>query len=186
MAKKTSKKKLKARRRAARRAFITFLILFALAAAFVRFVVFVPVYMPTNAMAPTYKKGDLVYADKLTMWKDFRVNRGDLIYAVFEANDGGYIRRVMGMPGDLIDVRDGIRVLVTYENGAVTNEIVLADAPALVYGEIPNGAYLLLADNLDEPNVADSRTLGLIKDTAISAAPGAILWPPSRAFRSVR
>ena len=64
------------------------------------------------------------------------MNRGDLIYAVFEANDGGYIRRVMGMPGDLIDVRDGIRVLVTCENGTVRDLFLTGPTCVAAEGEI--------------------------------------------------
>ena len=180
---KKKKKSLKARRRRrARKAFFISLFVLALAAAAVRFIVFVPVYMPTDAMQPTYRKGDLVYADKLEMWKNYRVNRGDMVYARFKANDGSYIRRVEGMPGDLIDVRDDGKYLVVRENGLPISETALGDAPALVYGEIPSGAYLLLADDLSV-TAADGRTLGLTYETEIIASPGAVLWPLSRAFR---
>ena len=177
------KKSLKARRRRARKAYIICLLVLALFAALVRLIVFVPVYMPNDAMRPVYCKGDLVYADKLEMWKNFRVNRGDLICARFKANGGLYIRRAAGMPGDLIDVREDGKYLVVRENGLPVYETALGDAPALVYGEIPSGAYLLLADDLSV-SAADGRSLGLTFETEILAAPGAVLWPPRRAFRA--
>lgn len=180
---KKKKNSLKARRRRARKAFFACLFVAALAAALVRLIVFVPVYMPTDAMRPAYEKGDLVYADKLEMLRNFRVDREDLVYARYKANGGGYIRRVRGMPGDLIDVREDGKYLVVRENGLPAYEIALGDAPALVYGEIPSGAYLLLADDLSA-RAADGRTLGLTFETEIIAAPGAVLWPPRRAFRA--
>ena len=115
--------------------------------------------------------------------RNFSVSRGDMVYARYKANGGGYVRRVQGMPGDLIDVREDGKYLVVRENGLPAYEIALGDAPALVYGEIPSGAYLLLADDLSA-RAADGRTLGLTFETEIIAAPGAVLWPPRRAFRA--
>lgn len=185
MAKKANKsgKKKRSRRRAFK-VFLTCLILLILCGMAVRFIVFVPVYIKTNGMAPAYRKGDIVYADKLTMWKDFRVEREDVVYAAFGANGEHFIRRVKGMPGDVIDVRDGQRFLVVREKGIVVDEIALGDAPGLVYGEIPAGAYLLLADDLTLSGVADSRALGLVKEIDITAVPGPVLWPLTRALRS--
>lgn len=183
MAKKTSKKAQKARKRRARRAFIICLLLFVFLAAAMRFIVFIPVHISSDGMIPRYRKGDIVYADKLDMWRHYSVERGKVVYAEPSAVQGGVIRTVAGMPGDLIDVRDGERVLVQRsESGETQNEIVLGPAPALVYGEIPSGAYLLLCDNLYAENAADSRTFGLVSETQLLATPKRVLWPISRLF----
>ena len=137
---KSAKKNLKARRRRARKAFFLCLFLFALLALITRLLVFVPVKMETNAMQPVYQQNDVVFASRLAMLRGDAIARGEDVYAYFAAANGSYVRRVVGMPGDLIDVRDGQRYLV-YDGGA--KEIALGEAPGLVYGELPEGAYLL-------------------------------------------
>lgn len=180
--KKTNKNK-KARSRRGLKAFLICLCLFGLLALFTRLIVFVPVHMNSNAMAPGYLKGDVVYANKLALWKDYRVSRGDVLLTRYSASGGSYIRRVAGVPGDLIDVRgDGKYLVERLEDGSVL-EVALGDAPGLVYGELPEGAYLMLADQLTEENAPDSRTLGLVFETEIKGCAGVILWPVSRMFR---
>ena len=134
---KSAKKNLKARHRRARKAFFLCLFLFALLALITRLLVFVPVKMETNAMQPVYQQNDVVFASRLAMLRGDAIARGEDVYAYFAAANGSYVRRVVGMPGDLIDVRDGQRYLV-YDGG--TKEIALGEAPGLVYGELPEGA----------------------------------------------
>ena len=131
-------------------------------------------------MQPVYQQNDVVFASRLAMLRGDAIARGEDVYAYFAAANGSYVRRVVGMPGDLIDVRDGQRYLV-YDGG--TKEIALGEAPGLVYGELPEGAYLLLASDLSAEGVADGRTLGLVYETDIKARAGVILWPVNRMFR---
>lgn len=176
---KPVKKSRRARRRA-RKAFFLCLVVFGLLALLTRLLIFVPVKMETNAMQPVYQQGDVVFANRLTMLRGDTIARGEDVYAYFAAANGSYVRRAVGMPGDLIDVRDGQKFLV-YDGGA--KEIALGEAPGLVYGELPEGAYLLLASDLSVEGVADGRTLGLVYETDIKAKAGMILWPVNRMFR---
>ena len=181
--KKTPNKKTVRRRHRGLKAFFICAVLFGLLALFTRLIVFVPIHMNSNAMSPVYLKDDVVYANKLALWKDYRVSRGDVLLTGYSASGGSYIRRVAGIPGDLIDVREDGKYLVEREEDGKATEIALGDAPGLVYGELPEGAYLMLADNLSEENAPDSRTLGLVFETEIKGRAGAILWPVSRMFR---
>ncbi len=176
---KPVKKSRRARRRA-RKAFFLCLVVFGLLALLTRLLIFVPVKMETNAMQPVYQQGDVVFANRLTMLRGDTIARGEDVYAYFAAANGSYVRRAVGIPGDLIDVRDGQKFLV-YDGGA--KEIALGEAPGLVYGELPEGAYLLLTSDLSVEGVADGRTLGLVYETDIKAKAGMILWPVNRMFR---
>ena len=176
---KPVKKSRRARRRA-RKAFFLCLVIFGLLALFTRLLIFVPVKMETGAMQPVYQKGDVVFANRLALLRGDEISRGEDVYAYFAAANGSYVRRVVGMPGDLIDVRDDQKLLV-YDGGS--KEIMLGEAPGLLYGELPEGAYLLLASDLSAEGVADGRTLGLVYETDIKAKAGVILWPVNRMFR---
>lgn len=175
--------KLKRRRRRARRIFLVLLILFALAAAFVRLFVFETYHFRTDAMKPAYFAGDIAAMEKLEMLTENDVDRGDVVLSKFESASVRLVRRVFGMPGDLIDVRGEEKFLVYKDEHGVMREKALGNAPGLVYGTIPDNAYLLLSDNL-EAEADDGRTLGLVYFTDITAEAGAILWPPSRMFRN--
>ena len=181
MAKKSEK--LRRRRRRARRIFLTLLILLSIAAFFVRLVAFETYFFSTDAMMPAYRKGDVAVMEKFEMLTENEVERGDIVLCKFESADTRLVRRVFGMPGDLIDVRDDQKYLVYKDDEGVMREKALGTAPGLVYGTLPENAFLLLSDNL-EAGADDSRTLGLVYLTDITAEAGMILWPPSRMFRN--
>lgn len=174
MANKKKRKKA-ARARKLFRMLLSLLLLLLAAAAFARVFVFELHYVSTSAMSPVYCKGDVVLMVKHDVNMN-RIQRGDVVLSLFGTAEGKYLRRISGVPGDLIEVRGDGKYLVYTDHEGVMREKALGDAPALVHGEIPEGAYLLLSDNLSE-NAADGRTLGLILETDISARPEKILWP---------
>ncbi len=181
MAKKSEK--LRKRRRRARRIFLTLLILLSVSAFIVRMVAFETYSFSTDAMKPVYRKGDIAVMEKFEMLTENEVERGDIVLAAFESAGTRLVRRVMGMPGDLIDVRDDQKFLIYTDGEGVMREKALGEAPGLVYGTLPENAFLLLSDDL-EIHADDSRTLGLVYLTDITAEAGMILWPPSRMFRN--
>ena len=180
MAKRT-KRNAKQKRKLARKVYFTALIIFAIIAAITRYFFFEIHIITTAALEPAYLKGDVVVMIKFDMTTG-NIARGDFVYTYYGSTDNKYLRIVRGVPGDLIDVREDGKYLVYKDNEGVMREKNLGDAPALVHGEIPKDAYLLLADDLTV-NASDSRTLGLVYKTDINARPGPILWPLQRAFR---
>ncbi|MBR3928282.1 MAG: signal peptidase I [Clostridia bacterium] len=176
-------KKARLRRKRARRIFLTLLILLSLAAVFIRVIAFETHYFFSDAMKPAYRKGDLAVMEKYEMLTENEVERGDIVLAKFESASVRLVRRVFGMPGDLIDVRGEEKFLVYKDESGVMREKMLGNAPGLVYGTLPENAFLLLNDN-PEAQADDSRTLGLVYLTDITAEAGMILWPPSRMFRN--
>lgn len=178
-----AKKKSKAKKRRGFGRFLSILIILCTLAGLARLLVFEPVKITSDAMAPAYRRGDVVSLIKHDVIFANNVRRGDVVRAFFDAGDVRLIRRICGVPGDLIEVReDGSKYLVYTDDGGVLREKALGDAPALVHGTIPEGAYLLLNDQT-EADAEDGRNLGLVYIADITAKAGAILWPPSRMFR---
>ena len=173
--KKSSKQTKKRQRRKGLKTFFICLLAALIVAALVRLVWIETVHVTSDAMSPEYISGDVVAVNKLI--DVTKIDRGDTVYA--SVNGFKLIRRVAGVEGDLIDVRDGVKYLVNSETG---EEIRLGDAPGLNYGTIPHGAYCLL-NLLIEDEAPDSRGLGLVMRTSIIGEPASILWPPSRMFR---
>jgi signal peptidase I len=68
-----------------------------------------PFVVPTGSMLPSLEIGDHVYASKLAYAGDRLPERGEV--AVFRpphSPDERYIKRVVGLPGDTVEIRDDV------------------------------------------------------------------------------
>ena len=124
-------------------------------------------YIPSASMEPTLSKGDRVLVNKVS-YDVHDVNRGDVIVFELDEEDVGpdgikdLIKRVVGLPGDVIESRDG----VVYVNDRALEEPYLAEGtitgdpqddrnPAIARQTVPEGHVFVLGDN--RSNSADSR-----------------------------
>lgn len=105
----------------------------------VRMFIFEPFLTPSSAMLPTLHEGDHFFVSKLA-FRDTPPQRGDLI--VHRLPEGGlaYVKRVVGLPGDVVEYDQGSKRL-TINGGRVPVEL-LGD-----YEDDPR--YRLTRENLD-------------------------------------
>jgi len=164
--------------------------------------------VPTGSMKPTILEGDRILVNKLaydllvplTHVSVFRFadpGRGDIV--VFDSKAAGtrLVKRVIGLPGDVVDMRDnrlrinGIEARyssVEYTRdaifeiesyGGMTHRIQLSPEGVSALSsfgpvKVPDGHYLVLGDNRD--NSADSRVRGFIpRDEIIGDAKTVVL-----------
>jgi signal peptidase I len=107
-------------------------------------------FIPSDSMVPTLSVGDHLIVEKLS-YHLHPPQRGDVVVfkappALLEQNlRDDLIKRVIGLPGDVIEVRAG-KVLV---NDNVLDEPYLAAPPSYGIGPIPvpDGEYFVLGDN---------------------------------------
>jgi len=113
-----------------------------------------PYEIPTLSMYPTIKANDRIIANRL-IYKLRSIHRGDVI--VFEptasaksvctdsTTDVPFVKRVIGLPGDRVEVRSDHQ---TYVNGKpfVVKEALEPDY-AKVWPVVPPGKLLVLGDN---------------------------------------
>jgi signal peptidase I len=127
-------------------------------------------WIPSASMEPTLREGDRVLVNKLSD----DLHHGDVI--VFERPDepgevvpaedqiADLIKRVIGLPGDVVEARDG----VVYVNGERLDEPYLApDTPTdhLKRLEVPEGTVFVMGDN--RTNSHDSRDFGPIDESSV-------------------
>lgn len=145
-------------------------IAFALSIAFiVRAFVFTPVAVTGQSMEPTFD-----HKDKLVVSKLGNTDRFDIV--VFDApdKDEKYIKRVIGLPGDRVEMKDNQLSV----NGEIYDEPYLKDNENTddftleeLTGEetVPEDYLFVLGDN--RSNSKDSRVLGFISaDSVIGEA----------------
>ena len=150
------------------------------------FLVFVgkPFTVSGQSMYPTLHDSDRMFMSKLGDIKRF-----DIVVLQAPDQDKEYIKRVIGMPGDTIEVKDG----KLYINGQVVdqpfintellmNKTVYIDDFTLqeLTGElkVPEGKYFVMGDNRGVSK--DSRMIGFIERSAIEGKAVFTIWPFNR------
>jgi signal peptidase I len=158
-------------------------------------------FIPSQSMEPTLLVGDRVLVNKI-IYRFREPRRGEVI--VFEnphlqepdrnpfsafwnwVTEGlgfssnpeqDFIKRVVGLPGETIELRDG-KVFI---NGEPLDEPYLERMDQSDFGpyEIPEGNLFVMGDN--RPNSQDSRSaLGPIPEDKIVGKAFVRIWPPSR------
>ncbi len=162
--------------------------------------------VPTGSMKPTILEGDRIFVNKMaydlripfthiSLYKRADPERGDII--VFDSEKAGIrlVKRVIGMPGDIVSMRNNVLTIngqpVNYNNvtGSSTDHIEnlegLAHTIRVIPGynnprasfsavKVPEGHYLAMGDNRD--NSADSRVIGFIpRDEIVGRARSVVL-----------
>ncbi|MGY6529912.1 MAG: signal peptidase I [Cyanobacterium sp.] len=138
-------------------------------------------YIPSSSMEPTLQINDRLIIEKMTF--RFRPpERGEII--VFEATEaiqelgwnGAFIKRVIGLPGDEVIVRNGDVTV----NGQVLKEPYIQDAPKYDWGPVivPENSYLVLGDNRN--NSSDSHIWGFVPHENIIGRATVRFWPFNR------
>ncbi len=149
--------------------------------------------VPTSSMKPTIVEGDRILVNKLAY--DIRVPftkqslvkladpmRGDIIIFDSEVSDKRLVKRVVGVPGDMVELTDNKLIIngkpLQYQTVlrsrmvkhqredllGIQHDIWVRESGSQLSNftavRVPQGYYLVLGDNRD--NSADSRVIGLI------------------------
>ena len=138
-----------------------------------RVFVFQPFLVRGDSMEPNYHTGDYLIIDQLSY--RFRAPlRGEVIVLKFPLDTSQrFIKRIVGLPGETIEVKDG-KVVVYGEEGSERAAIVLDESTYLSFNlQTPGSAridlqeeeYFVLGDN--RPFSSDSRKWGILEKDLI-------------------
>lgn len=146
--------------------------------------VFTPVIVKGDSMDPTLADGERVIA---LLNRD--IKRFDIVtFPAPDEADKNYIKRVIGLPGEEVEYREG----ALYINDKLVAEPYLEEFEQQIsdglpltlgpnqetsfsFGTIPEGKILVLGDNRRISK--DSRSIGLIKEDDIVGDVKFIFWP---------
>jgi len=152
----------------------------------IRIFVAEPRFIPSASMLPTLQVGDRLVVEKISY--HFREPaRGDII--VFDppqqlqvqgyAKDQAFIKRVIGAPGQTVEVQKG-RV---YLDKTPLEEGYIAEPPDYHWGpaQVPEGQVFVMGDNRNNSN--DSHVWGFLPKENIIGRAFYRFWPLSRISR---
>lgn len=140
--------------------------------------------IPSGGMVPTLSVGDRIFVDK-AIYKQSEPKRGDV--AVFASPDDpgkNFIKRVVGLPGETIEVKDG---------KALINGFIITEPPVFkrIYYynkgdyaktgqpvKIPEDSYFVLGDNSGSSK--DSRYFGFVPRKSFIGRAFKIFYPFDR------
>ena len=124
--------------------------------------------VPTSSMETTIMAGDRVIGSRLS-YKFGDPQRGDIAIFIYPDDEAKgiktyYVKRIIGMPGDTVDIVDG----KVYLNGSDTpldepylHEPMEPEEPQ--HYEVPEGCYFMLGDNRNYSNDARRWTHKYVK-----------------------
>ncbi|MFN2116005.1 MAG: signal peptidase I [Anaerolineae bacterium] len=127
-----------------------------------------------RSMEPTLHSGQYLLVNKMSYRVLGDPSRGDIV--VFEAwnQDKDFIKRIVGTPGDEIEIKDGC----VHVNGDCLEESYLEQPTTDAVGPIVLGPdeYYVLGDN--RGNSSDSRNYGALPRGNIVGKAWLTYWPP--------
>lgn len=142
--------------------------LFVLLIIGIRIFICSPINVNGTSMSTTLKDGDIMLLNKIGLRKG--IERFDIV--VVKTDDNYLIKRVIGLPGEIISYKDE----KLYINGKVIedkyNLNVTGDIEAV---EIGNDEYYVMGDNRSVSK--DSRMIGTIKKEDIIGKTNFIIYP---------
>jgi len=144
-------------------------IAFALVIVFIcREFIFTPVVVKGESMEPTFENKDRVVISKISA-----IERFDMIVFKEPVKDAQYIKRVIGLPGDNVEMRGDVLYINgnSYEepyvkgnnNTKITGDFTLKELTG--NEKVPNGYLFVLGDN--RLNSKDSREIGFISTDSV-------------------
>lgn len=140
-----------------------------------------PVKVEGTSMLPRLHDGERIFVNKLIYYDEYRwapkVERGDIVVFWFPDDPSkSYIKRVIGLPGDTVEMREGVLRV----NGSDLDEKYLDRKLSLSPRSQPPvyvrpSYYFVMGDNRD--NSSDSRAWGLVPKKYVYGKALFRYWP---------
>ncbi|MBD2848365.1 signal peptidase I [Paenibacillus sp. IB182496] len=132
-----------------------------------------------SSMEPTLEEREWLFVNKIVYFVG-HPKRGDIVITKDPEHGIGrkeyLVKRVIGVPGDTIAVRDGR----LYRNGEPVDEPYTntwIEDPDFAPVEVEPGTYFVMGDNRRSRASRDSRAFGTVPEDLIRGRADVILWP---------
>ncbi len=141
-------------------------------AALIQFFVLEPLRVDGQSMSETLVHNEFILVSKADYWRE-EPQRLDVVICRYPGREDTYVKRVVGIPGDTVEVREDV-VLV---NGTALSEDYIAYPADYHFGPITlsEDEYFVLGDN--RIHSTDSHVIGPLKRDAILGRVRLVIYP---------
>lgn len=148
----------------------------------IRWLILQAFYIPSGSMEDTLLKNDRILVSKVQYY--FRSPRhGEIIVFWFSAEEKHFIKRVIGLPGDRIEM---VRKKLYVNNVLQVEPYVVHKGPAFDPARIddirpmtvPKDRFFVMGDNRDHSK--DSRYWGFVEKSDVVGKAFLVFWPVTR------
>jgi signal peptidase I len=152
---------------------------FAVLAALVIVVFFYqPVKVEGTSMLPELVDQERIFVNKFVYRID-RIERGDIVVFRYPLDASrSYIKRVIGVPGDLVEIRRGRLWLNGEQSGEAYVPAQYFDPRSFAPVRVDRDAYFVMGDHRNQSN--DSRMWGLVPEPNIYGKAVFRYWPVNK------
>jgi signal peptidase I len=141
-----------------------------------------PFIVDGASMDPTFKNGQYLIVDELTYHFKAPERGSVLIFRYPKDPNKFFIKRVIGLPGETIDIKNGT---VTISNSATHPKPFILEEPYIKFTKsdtvepitLSENQYWVMGDN--RYGSSDSRVWGPVPDKNIVGRPLIRFWPPT-------
>ena len=145
----------------------------------IRYFIFQPFLVRGQSMMPTFENGDYLIVDQLS-YRFREPQRGEVVVFKYPQNPSQrYIKRIIGLPGETIEIEDGKIIIYQEEERQVLNESDYLppdiSTPGDIQVSLAENEYFVLGDN--RAVSADSRKFGPLPRENIIGRVFLRAWP---------
>lgn len=155
-----------------RRLFIALLAFLLICLALERFVVHA-VRISGTSMVDTLRDGDIVLVTRFDYRFGGAPQRGDIVECAFPGRSATYIKRVIGLPGEQVEILEGR----TYIDGVPLSEPYVTAATEDYQVQLGEDEYLVMGDNRAESYDSRASDMGMLHSEDFLGRVRMILWP---------
>ncbi|MDI6602825.1 MAG: signal peptidase I [Patescibacteria group bacterium] len=145
----------------------------------IRYFIFQPFFVRGQSMEPNFENGDYLIIDEIS-YRLRNPQRGEVIVFKYPGNPSyRYIKRIVGLPGEKIEIKDGKVIIFNQKGSQVLDESEYLSSNIFTPGKIEmslaENEYFVLGDNRYAS--ADSRRWGALPRDNIIGRVFFRAWP---------
>ena len=147
----------------------------------IRYFIFQPFFVKGQSMEPNFQNSDYLIIDEIS-YRFLEPERGEVIVFKYPNNlSQRYIKRIVGLPGETVEVREGKVIILADDQSWILNESIYLSQSIQTPGDIrislEENEYFVLGDNRTAS--FDSRKWGALPREDIIGKVIFRAWPMS-------